>query len=266
MELRIRLVFAILLCTPQVSLLAQENNPQKSVYSIDFNNFKSSFRQEIGFSFISHFARSPIVAEYNLVSSGVSYPQPVYNNVFGVFALTYEPKFRLIEAGSSFSFSLDLPLTGGFSVVDLTTPDGVSYSSEEVTPNDISTGVFSKERSSNLGLMNAEFGALISFNFFQGSTIENINALGLTFSGGVNYISAPLAMNFIDEYQRSDYKGFLNWTSVVGRLGVHAGRVVFYYTIGINPTRALYYTALGNERTVYTNTYNRFSISFRLGR
>ena len=245
---------------------SQNSEGSTSVYFLSFKHFKSSFRKELGFSFLSHYAVSPVMAEYNLVASGVSYPQPVFNRLFGVFAMTYEPQFRLMELGSNMSISLDLPITGALSTVDLRTRSGISYSTEEVTANDISTGIYAKERSSSLGALNSELGALLSLNLFQGSTIENTNGAGLSFSAGVNYITAPLMMNFLEGYQRSDCQGMLSWASVVSRLGLRFGRVSMYYMIGVNPTRVIYFGDMGNEKRTLSNTYNRFSISFRLGR
>ena len=243
-----------------------QNEATKSVYFLSFNNLKSSMRNELGFSFLTHFAKSPLLAEYNYVDAGVSYPQPVFNRLIGIFSMTYEPQLRLVEVGSSFSLSLDLPITGSLSTVDLRTPWGTSYSTEEVTANDISTGVYAKERHAELGFLNSELGALATLNFFQGATLENTQAMGLSLSAGVNYITAPLIMNFSDGISRSDYKGFLSWTSVVSRLGIRFGRVSMYYMIGINPTRVLYIDRYDDNERVFGNTYNRFSISFRLGR
>lgn len=243
-----------------------QNEATKSVYFFSLNDLKASMRNELGFSFLTHFAKSPLLAEYNYVDAGISYPQPVFNRLIGVFSMTYEPQFRLIEVGSDFSISLDLPITGSLSTVDLRTPDDISYSTEEVTANDISTGVYAKERYGQLGFLNSEFGALASLNFFQGATFENTQAMGLSLSAGINYISAPLIMNFSDGISRSDYKGFLSWTSVVSRLGVRFGGVSMYYMIGVNPTRVIYIDRYNDNERVFGNTYNRFSISFRLGR
>lgn len=245
---------------------SQDNQPSKSVYFFDVNHLNSSMRHEFGFSFLTHFAKSPLKAEYNLVSSGVSYPQPVFNRVYSIFSMGYEPQLRLVEVGSNFSLSFDVPFTLGLSTVDLRTPSSISYSTEPITDNDINTGIFSKERTSNLGALNGEVGALLSFNFFQGATIENTKAVGFSFAGGINHITAPLVMNIFEEYERSEYKGLLSWTSVVGRFGLRFGRMTFYYTMGINPTRVIYFSSLGNEQRVFGNTYNRFSFSFRLGK
>lgn len=243
-----------------------QNEATKSVYFMSFSHLNSSMRNELGFSFLTHFAKSPLFAEYNYVDAGISYPQPIFNRIIGVFSMTYEPQFRLVEVGSNFSVSLDLPITGSLSTVDLRTPFGTSYSTEEVTANDISTGIYAKERYAELGFFNSEFGALATMNFFQGATYENTQAMGLSLSAGINYITAPLIMNFTDGVTRSDYKGFLNWTSVVSRLGIRFGRVTMYYMIGVNPTRVLYIDRYGDDERSFGNTYNRFSIAFRLGR
>lgn len=261
-----RAVQFLFACMMLVASAGYTQNEGSGIFVFNPKYLKSSMRHEIGLSLGTHWVRSPMVAEFIKVRNNIAYPTPVYNRVIGLFAMTYEPKFRLIEFGSAASISLDVPLTLGLSSVDIVTPSGDHYAADEITANDLETGVYSKEREAALGGLHVEGGGLISLNFWQGSTLENTSSLGLSISGGINAIYAPLVMNIIYEYERSDYKGMLAWYTPVARMGLHIKGVVFYYTIGVMPTNVAYQSRSGVSRTAFTNTYNRFSISFRLGK
>lgn len=228
---------------------------------------QSSIRHELNFSFFSHFSRSPQVATVHTVRGGLAYPEPVFNRVFGIASVGYEPRLRLIEIGSSVSISLDIPLTFSLSSIDITnTSRDIKYSTAPVSDTEFNSGVYFNVREGNLGMFHTEAGALLSLNLFQGSTLENTNGVGLTISGGVNRVMAPLFMNVLFDYNRSDYKGMLAWNLAVARIGLHFRGVVFSYMAGVNPTNIFFTDAFTNsDDNIFVNNYNRFSIAFRLG-
>lgn len=234
-------------------------------YVFSLKHFKSSFRHELGLSMFSHFYRSPDQAIHYEVDDGIAYPQPVYNRGFGLMSLHYEPRFRLIEYRNWASLSLDVPLVWSLSLVDLTTQDGFRYSADTVSTAAFNAGIFAVERETGLGLGHLEAGAMLSINLWQGATYENTFPLGLSIGAGVHRMFAPVLMNFIAGYEREEYQEFTAWWTPVSRLSLHYRGVVLSYTIGVNPT-LVYYETLNSKRAVYTNTYNRFSLSLRIGR
>lgn len=255
----------IILLTMALSsaILAQE----KDFYFFNPKYLKSSLRHEVGMTIGAHWTKSKMLTTYTSVVDGIAYPEPVFNRVIGLMTLTYEPRFRLVQYKSDASISLDIPLTGSLSLVDVLSGSRFRYSAEPLTEAEISSGIYAKERSGILGGLHVETGALLSLNLWQGSTLENTKPVGLTLSGGVNYIYAPLVFNILEDYDRKDYRGFMNWVTPVARLGFHFDRLVLYYMIGVRPTRVYYRTGFTfEEQSVLTNTYNRLSLSIRLGR
>ena len=239
----------------------------KSLYLLSPRHIETSIRHEIGVSIGTHWSKSQMWTTFTTVEDGVAYPEPVFSRVIGVGALTYEPRLRLLEYKSVASLSLDIPLTASFSVVDVLSGSRRKYSAEPLTEQEINSNIFSKERSGFLGLFHGEAGALLSLNFGQGATLENTQAIGWTVSAGYNYLRGPLFMNFFQDNKRSDYGQFMGWATPVGRLGMHIDRFVLYYMIGLNPTRVIYQTGSTFEPQIeMTRTYNRLSISVRLGR
>jgi hypothetical protein len=238
---------------------------KKPFYVVNPFQLKSSLRHEIGMSFLTHFYRSPDQAIHYQVNQGIAYPQPVFNEGFGVFSLHYEPRLRLIEYKSWASLSLDFPLVFSLSIMDLKTEDGFRFSTDTVSDASFNAGIYEAERGNDLGFMHVEAGFMASINLFQGATYENTAPIGLSLGLGIHRIYSPLAMNFLADFQREDYAAFDAWWTPVSRLSLHFRGIVMAYTIGVNPTR-VYYETLNAKRAVNTNTYNRFSISLRIGR
>jgi hypothetical protein len=234
-------------------------------YPFSLKHFRSSFRHELGVSFFSHFYRSPDLAVHYEVMDGVAYPEPVYNRGIGLMSLHYEPRFRLLEYRHWASITLDIPLVWSLSLVDLTTEDGFRYSADTVSTAAFNAGIFSVEREAGLGLTHLEAGAMLSLNLWQGATYENTFPLGVSMGLGVHRLFAPGILNFIAGYTREQYQEYTSWWTPVSRLSLHYRGVVLSYTIGVNPV-LVYYESLNSKRAVYTNTYNRFSLSLRLGR
>jgi hypothetical protein len=228
---------------------------------------QSAIRHELNFSLFSHFTRSPQLATIHKVKSGLAYPEPIFNRVFGIATAGYEPRLRMIEWGNSASLSLDIPLNVSLSLVDITNKTReVQYSPVPVTDAEFNSGIYFNTREGDIGIFHSEIGALLSLNLLQGSTLENTKGFGLTFSAGVNRVMAPLFMNFLYGYKRTDYKGMLAWNLAVARFGLHFRGVAFNYMIGVNPTNIYFTDVNSNTSTsVFVNNYNRFSISFRLG-
>lgn len=238
---------------------------KKSIYVLNPFQIKTSVRHEIGMSFLTHFYRSPDQAVHYQVNQGIAYPQPVFNEGFGVLSLHYEPRIRLIEYKTWASITVDLPLVFSLSIMDLKTEDGFRYSTDTVSDASFNAGIYEAERGNDLGFMHVEAGFMASLNLFQGATYENTSPVGLSLGLGVQRIYSPLAMNFLADFDRDDYAEFDAWWTPVSRLGLHFRGMVLAYTIGVNPTR-VYYETLNAKRAVNTNTYNRFSISMRIGR
>ncbi|NQV53916.1 MAG: hypothetical protein HQ500_12075 [Flavobacteriales bacterium] len=264
--MRVALVICILLGLSGISF-GQEEGSDPRIYFFNPSHLKSSIRQEVGMSIGTHWTKSPMRNIYTSVDDGVAYPEPVFSRAIGILAGTYEPRLRLIEYKSNASISLDIPLTLSFSLVDVLSGSRYKYSAEPLTEQELASNIFSKERDGILGICHAEAGALLSVNIGQGSTIENTKMVGWTLSAGYNLVRGPLFMNFIENYDRADYKKYLGWGTPVARVGIHAEMVVVYYMLGIAPTRVNYQTgSTFDVQTEMTNTYNRLSLSFRLGR
>jgi len=238
-----------------------QSESDKKVHFFSFSHLKSSLRHELGFSMGAHVVKSPQVATYRVISNNWVYPEPVFNRAIGIFSMSYEPKFRLIEVGSALSLSLDLPLTASLSTVDVRTKDAFQVDAATLTDPVIS------QRSAALGWGHVEGGGILSINLLQGSTYENTAGIGLSAGLGAIFVYAPLVMNPGYGFLRSDYAGMTNWVTPVGRFGLHFRGVVLHYTIGVLPTKISYQS--GNSllsRSTYVNTYNKFTLAFRLGR
>ncbi|MEX2595379.1 MAG: hypothetical protein WEC59_00505 [Salibacteraceae bacterium] len=244
---------------------SHDNVEGRKVHAFSFKYFRSSFRHELGFTVGAHWFRSPQMETYYKLKQNAAYPEPVFNRGVGVLNISYEPRFRLLEFGSSVSFTLDVPLLVSISGIDVRTDDGFRYSTDSIDIEDFRTGIFAKERTERLGTFHAEAGAMIGLNFGQASTYENTNRLGLSIAVGVNYFTAPIFMNSSRGYEREDYENMLTWITPVSRLSLHFRSVSISHTIGVNPTRVTYPT-LTSSRSALTNTYNRLSIAFRIGR
>ena len=178
---------------------------EKKIHLFGFSDLRSSIRHELGASFFTHGYRSPRFAVRYALENSVAYPSPVYNRGTGLISMHYEPRLRLIEFGSNASITLDIPLVIGLTLVDLTTPEDFSYGVDSLSDAAFNAGIFSNERSSELGVMHTEYGGMLSFNCFQGATFENTAAIGFSAGIGMQRVSSPLIMNFIAGYDREDY-------------------------------------------------------------
>lgn len=256
--------FILLIIFSAVAVTAKAQD--KNVYLFSFKHFKTSFGHEILVSPLMHHARSGHVANYYTSGGSVLNPSPVYNRVYGFFTMTYQPRFRLIEVGKSFTVALRTPLTMSLSTVDLRTKESNRYSPPTITQFDPTTARYSNSRISALGTFHAESGALIGIDLGRGATVENTAKRGLSIAAGVNMIYAPLNMNEYLSSTRADYKGLLSWASPVAQIGLLGSGVSLYYTFGIRPVRVHYYNNRSEEVTVLTNTYQRVSIGFKLGK
>lgn len=238
----------------------------RSVYFLSFKHFKTSFAHEILFSPFLHHARSGHLANYYTSGGSVLNPSPVYNRVYGFFTTTYQPRLRLVEIGNSFTIALRVPVSVSISTVDLRTKERNRYSPAPITQFDPTTASYSNTRTAALGVFHAEAGALIGVDLGRGSTIENVAKRGLSIAAGINMIYAPLNMNEYLSATRADYKGLLGWASPVAQIGLLGGNASLYYTFGIRPVRVHYNNNASEEITVLTNTYQRVSIGFKLGK
>ena len=245
----------------------QEADDDPSLYFFNPSELRSSIRHEMGMSVGTHWTKSPMCDVYTSVVDGVAYPEPVFSRAIGIISATYEPRLRLIEYKSDASISLDIPLTLSFSLVDVLSGSRYKYSAEPLTEQELASNIFSKERDGIVGICHVEAGALLSVNLGQGATIENTKTVGWTLSAGYNFVRGPLLMNFFEDYDKADYKSYLGWGTPVARVGIHADKIVVYYMLGITPTRVNYQTgSTFDVQTELTNTYNRLSLSFRIGR
>jgi hypothetical protein len=228
---------------------------------------RTCLRQEVGFSIGTHWSKSKMITTYTEVKEGVAYPEPVFNRAIGIMAATYEPRLRLMEWRSGASVTLDVPLTFSLSVVDLLTGSRKHFSAEPLTQAELQSGIFAKNRGGVLGGFHTEVGSLLSVNVGQGATIENTSQAGLSLGIGYNFLYGPLMLNPFQNQERKDYKGYLGWVVPVGRIGLHIDKVVIYYAFSVAPVRVNYQTGYTfGPQTEWTNTYNRISASFRLGR
>ncbi|MEQ9186900.1 MAG: hypothetical protein RLP15_04140 [Cryomorphaceae bacterium] len=246
---------------------AQVDSEEQRLYVLNLKHLNTSLRHELGMSIGTHWTKSPMRTTYTSVVNGVAYPEPVFTRAIGILAASYEPRLRLLEYKSAASLSLDVPLTVSFSLVDVLSGSRFKYSAEPLTQQELASNIFAKERDGILGISHIEAGALLSFNLGQGATVENTDMVGLTLSAGFNYIRGPLLMNFFEKYDRDDYREYLDWATPVVRMGIHADKLVVYYMIGVAPTRVYYQTgSTFGVQSEMTNTYNRLSLSFRIGR
>lgn len=213
-----------------------------------------------------HHARSGHIANYYTSGGNVLNPSPVYNRVYGFFTTTYQPRFRLVEIGKSVSIAFRTPASISISTVDLRTKESDRYTPPTLTQFDPNTARYSNARVAALGVFHAEAGALIGVDFGRGSTLENTAKKGLSIAAGINMIYAPLNLNEFTTATRADYKGLLGWASPVAQIGLIGSGVSLYYTFGIRPVRVHYYNNRSEEITVLTNTYQRVSIGFKLGK
>lgn len=238
----------------------------KSVYFFSLQHPKTSISHELLVTPFYHHARSPKVANYYYASGDYLIPTPVYNRVYSLVSLTYQPKFRLVEFGSKLAISLRVPLTGGVSFCDLRTPEGERWSPATLDPFNTLTKRYENSRYSGLGAFHVEGGALIGVDYGFGSTVENTNKSGISLGAGINRVYAPLLLtsNYSDQ-TRADYAGLLSWNTLVSQVGLHFRKVSLYYMFSVRPTRIYYKTQnISVEKSVLTNTYQRFSIGFNL--
>jgi len=245
-------------------VFAQQN---RSFYFFSPRYLRTCFRHEIGFTFFSEHYRSAAMDTIYDVNYTQAYPSPVYMRVFTIMSMSYEPQFRLVEYRSSQSLSLDLPLNVGLSAVDLRNRSGKKFDPSPVTESEVQQGVFYHERDGELGVGHAELGALLAYNLGQGATQENVSPVGLSLAVGYNYTYAPLSMNSIYDFKRSDYARYLHWGQWVGRVGLIVHRVMFSYTIGVNSRWYEYQDWASNlNKHVLVGSYNKFAVSIRLGK
>lgn len=245
-----------------ISLLAQE----KKIYFFSLSQPKTCISHELLITPFIHHARSPKIANYYYASGEYLIPTPVYNRIYSIASLTYQPKFRLVEFGSKLAITLRTPITAGLSFSDLRTPEGERWSPATLDPFNTITKRYENSRYSGLGGFHVEGGALIGIDYGFGSTVENTNKSGISIGAGINQIYAPLllATNY-DNQTREDYAGLLTWHTLVSQVGLHFRRVSFYYMFSARPSKIYYKSQnLVTEKSVLTNTYQRFSIGINL--
>lgn len=246
-----------------ISLALMVLSTQKSsaqVYLLSFKHFKESFHNELGFTFFTNYTRSPRLGTEYAFSNAQAFPVPVYTNVYNIASISYEPQFRLIEFGSSNSISLRVPLTVGYSIVDVCVAvagtDQRPFSPDDPDDNTLSFA----SRSSILGWGHGEAGGLVSYNLGRNATSENTWPIGVNLGFGYNYTIA-LFQTF---ETRSDYAEYLRWGNVVGRLGLEITGIGFFYTLGLDQTTVNFRETNGSNASLETSIYHKFTMTIDL--
>lgn len=257
----ISLVLLVAALSCSLGALAQSPDGTK-VYLLDFGYLKEAFSHEVGGGLISHINRSDVLATTYEFSTTMAYPQPVYANTFSVFTLTYEPALRLIEIGSNHSFSLNVPMVGALSIVDVCVGDGEKFAPRPEGESLDNLGRMYNTRNSYLGAGHIEAGGLLVYNIGSGSTIENTRSFGMSLGAGYIHTYALFSINEEDRYVRSDFSEYLNWGHFVGQLGLRNNDVGLKWTFSLLPSQVSFQSRdeiLG--QTVTTGLYQRVTFT-----
>lgn len=234
------------------------------IYLFSPKHFKNSFNSELGMTFFTSFIRSPQVGTAYVFSASQAHPQPIYTYVYSLATLTYEPQFRLLEVGHSQSLSLNVPLSAGFSIIDVCTANRDAY--DATSSQGLSSGQSYISRGGNdyLGIGHLEVGGLLSYNVGRNATDENIWPVGFNIAAGYTYLYGPLYVENAT-FVRSDYAQYMRWGHFVGRLGFQFSSFGFHYTLGLDQTTVRYSdpsSVLTQE--LETSVYHKFTMTLRL--
>lgn len=167
----------MLLCLP-LCVSAQKHKPKEG--EVRTYHLKDMVFFSGGMVILSEQFTSPAKVTQS-VNSGEAYEDIEFVSGLTLFGLVYELKFNLFDIRDYFSVSINSPLTIGGSVIS-GQKDGFGHM---VLP------------------------AMLDFNFFNHSTFNNINKLGLHFGGGKQLGIAPLLG-----------ESSTNWLDTVIRLGI----------------------------------------------
>lgn len=169
---------------------------------------------------------------------GLNYFEPVKMYNVSLFTLTAEGRVNIFEYNELFSASVNLPLTGSFSIITTNQPEIVA--------------------STVVGT--ASVPLLLQANFFRNSTKVELDSYGFNVGVGVQYLRVGLlGTPDANDQLRNNFNP--DWWMPVGRVGMSFGSDFSVQTLfNLNPERLTYDGHNRKEKV----TVNRFYFNLSL--